>query len=122
MYTMDEYQKQAHGTALYNSLDGIQRFNTDELRSLCALSYCAHGLSGEAGEANEKIKKYLRGDHNSALQLKAELTKELGDCLWYIANMAKEIGLNLDEIARLNLEKLKDRKARGVLHGSGDTR
>jgi NTP pyrophosphatase (non-canonical NTP hydrolase) len=42
--------------------------------------------------------------------------------LWYIANLAVELGLDMDGIARKNIAKLKSRKERGVLHGSGDNR
>ena len=50
------------------------------------------------------------------------LKKELGDVLWYLAVLAKDLGLSLDDIARHNIEKLHDRKGRGVVHGKGDTR
>jgi NTP pyrophosphatase (non-canonical NTP hydrolase) len=50
------------------------------------------------------------------------MSKELGDVLWYVAQIASELGLDLDEIARANLEKLLSRQHRGVLSGSGDER
>lgn len=81
--------------------------------------YPALGLAGEAGEVAEKVKKSIRGDG----QLDAdEVAKELGDVLWYIANLASDIGISLDTIAEKNLEKLKSRKERQVIKGSGDNR
>ncbi len=50
------------------------------------------------------------------------LEKELGDALWYLGMMCNDLGLDLDSIAIKNLEKLKSRKERGVLKGSGDNR
>jgi NTP pyrophosphatase (non-canonical NTP hydrolase) len=85
--------------------------------------YPTLGLTGEAGEVAEKIKKVLR-DKNGLIDknTRRELKKELGDVLWYLANLATEIGLSLEEIARANLKKLASRKKRGKLHGSGDNR
>ena len=54
--------------------------------------------------------------------VKKELLKELGDVLWYISQLSAELGLSLEEIASLNLEKLNSRKERGALRGSGDNR
>jgi NTP pyrophosphatase (non-canonical NTP hydrolase) len=50
------------------------------------------------------------------------MAKELGDVLWYVAQLASELGLELEDIARENLEKLSSRQRRGVLSGSGDER
>jgi len=50
------------------------------------------------------------------------LVFELGDVLWYIARLAAELGASLDDVARLNLDKLADRATRGVIGGSGDHR
>jgi NTP pyrophosphatase (non-canonical NTP hydrolase) len=83
-----------------------------------SLAYCALGLTGEAGEYSEKVKKLIR-DGKLDKPLSA---KELGDVLWYLTRSAKELGYNLTEIAEINIEKLSDRKERGVLQGGGDTR
>lgn len=52
----------------------------------------------------------------------AEIAKEVGDVLWYVATMANDLGISLESIAEMNIEKLKSRKARGVIGGSGDNR
>jgi len=81
------------------------------------------GINGEAGEVAEKVKKIIR-DKNGKMtkQDKQELAKEIGDVLWYLAVFAHDLGFSLDDIAQQNLDKLKSRKARGVLGGDGDNR
>jgi NTP pyrophosphatase (non-canonical NTP hydrolase) len=80
--------------------------------------YPTLGLCGEAGEVAEKVKKQVRdGVFN-----RHEVAKELGDVLWYLANICNDIGYNLDEIADLNIDKLSSRKERNVIKGSGDNR
>lgn len=86
-----------------------------------ALAYLSLGLGNEAGEAQGKIKKYLRGDYDMEA-LKEKLEGELGDVLWYLAVLADSMGLSLDTIAQANIAKLHDRAARGKLKGDGDTR
>lgn len=86
-----------------------------------AIPYLALGLANEAGEAAGKVKKYLRGDYPYD-SLKKKLTGELGDVLWYLVVLADEFNIGLDEIMNANLEKLQDRKARGVVKGDGDNR
>ena len=106
----NEYQKQARTTAIYAG------FGKNFI-------YPTLGLVGEAGEVAEKIKKIIRdGDGVIDDEKRAELEKELGDVLWYIANLGVELGLEMDSIAQKNLAKLKSRQERGVLHGSGDNR
>jgi len=51
-----------------------------------------------------------------------EISKELGDILWYLAQMATELHLSFDKVAEQNIEKLQSRKARGKLRGDGDNR
>ena len=81
------------------------------------------GLCGESGEIAEKFKKVVR-DKNGVLspEDKAEIIKELGDVLWYVNAVAYLLGLSLEEVARLNNEKLASRQARDQLHGTGDNR
>ena len=85
--------------------------------------YCTLKLNGEAGEIAEFVGKAHRDGYSLvSKEAKLRLAKELGDILWYIANMATDLGFDLSEIAQLNLDKLADRKARGVIGGSGDER
>jgi NTP pyrophosphatase (non-canonical NTP hydrolase) len=87
------------------------------------LAYPALGLAGEAGEIAEHAKKAIRDDNGEITpERRSAMTKELGDVLWYLAQLASELDLELDEIAQINLEKLLSRQARGVLSGSGDDR
>ena len=106
----NEYQKEAKKTAIYPN----QGKN---------FIYPTLGLTGEAGEVAEKIKKALRNGqtelNNDQVQ---EIKKELGDVLWYIAQMSTELGLELDDVANTNIEKLTSRKERDVLHLDGDNR
>ncbi len=87
------------------------------------LAYPALGLAGEAGEVAEHAKKAIRDNGGSVSpERRAAMAKELGDVLWYVAQIATELDLDLDEIASGNLEKLLSRQRRGVLSGSGDDR
>ena len=87
------------------------------------LVYPALGLAGEAGEVAEHAKKVLRDDGAQVTAERREaMAKELGDVLWYVAQLATELDLELEQIAAENLEKLRSRQRRGVLHGSGDER
>jgi NTP pyrophosphatase (non-canonical NTP hydrolase) len=87
------------------------------------LAYPALGLAGEAGELAEHAKKAIRDDGGAVSdERKRAMAKELGDVLWYIAQIATELGLDLDAIAQQNLDKLLSRQQRGVLSGSGDDR
>jgi NTP pyrophosphatase (non-canonical NTP hydrolase) len=87
------------------------------------LAYPALGLAGEAGEVAEHAKKAIRDDGGTISdERRAAMSKELGDVLWYVAQLASELGLELDDIANQNLEKLFSRQSRGVLSGDGDDR
>jgi NTP pyrophosphatase (non-canonical NTP hydrolase) len=87
------------------------------------LAYPALGLAGEAGEVAEHAKKAIRDDAGAVGERRrAAMSKELGDVLWYVAQLATELGLDLDQIAQANLDKLLSRQRRGVLSGSGDDR
>lgn len=87
------------------------------------LFHLALGLAGETGEVMEKLKKAVR-DNESVIteEMKQDLKKELGDVLWYLAVFADYLGIELQDIADLNLEKLADRQRRNKLSGSGDNR
>jgi NTP pyrophosphatase (non-canonical NTP hydrolase) len=87
------------------------------------MTYPALGLCGEAGEVAEKVKKTIRDDGGVLSDERREaLSRELGDVLWYVAQLATEAGLELESIAADNLDKLLSRQERGVLRGSGDDR
>ncbi len=109
MSDFNTYQWKTHETAIYPK---------DR-----ALEYLALGLSSEAGEVAGKIKKIIR-DHGGAISEAArlELVDELGDELWYIAQLARLLQTDLSTVAQRNLDKLRSRSARGTLIGSGDHR
>ncbi|MFZ2975479.1 MAG: nucleoside triphosphate pyrophosphohydrolase family protein [Candidatus Moraniibacteriota bacterium] len=106
----EEYQKKSRKTAIYP--------NAGE-----NFVYPTLGLSGEAGEVAEKIKKVIR-DKDSIMDDESRdmIEKELGDVLWYVAQIASELKLSLDDIAQNNIEKLYSRLERGKISGSGDNR
>jgi len=109
---LNEYQNGTAATAIYPRHD-----------TLVALTYLGLGLASEAGEAAGLLKKVIR-DRKGELAPEdvSALVFELGDVLWYVARLAAEFGASLDDVARLNLDKLADRAARGVIGGSGDHR
>lgn len=109
--TMEAYQSGALQTLVEDHIKGSFR-----LRMRLLL-----GLQGEAGEVAEVHKKWLRGDYGYE-ELQQRLASELGDLLWYVATLADAHHIQLDDIANLNLEKLKDRAERDVLKGDGDNR
>ena len=103
---LDMYQKVAKTTAIYPREQ--------------AIIYPSLGLTGEAGEVANKVKKIIRnGTNQNIIQ---EISNEIGDCLWYVAVLADDIGCKLSDIANNNLIKLENRKKNGTLHGSGDQR
>ncbi len=105
-----EYQKKAWGTAIHPNKG--KNF-----------IYPALGLGGEAGEVLNKVKKIIRDDDSKITETKKEeLIKELGDVLWYVSALATELELDLDDIAKFNIERLALRKKQGKLQGSGDNR
>ena len=85
--------------------------------------YPTLGLVNEAGEVAGKIKKVFR-DKNGEIneETRSALKAELGDVLWYIAQVATELDLTLNEIAEYNIAKLMDRLERGKIRGDGDNR
>jgi NTP pyrophosphatase (non-canonical NTP hydrolase) len=106
---LSEYQRQSRTTAEYPRE--------------AWLAYPALGLAGEAGEVAEHAKKAIRDDAGKISdERRAAMAKELGDVLWYVAQLASELELDLDQIAQGNLDKLFSRQARGVISGSGDNR
>lgn len=105
-----DYQEKARVTAIYPNL-------------YSNFTYPALGLCGEAGEVAEKCKKIIRDKEGAwSIDDRKEIAKEIGDVLWYCANLAEEFGLELHDIAQMNIDKLHSRKKRGVIKGSGDNR
>lgn len=114
---LNEYQEKALTTAFY----------PQEYKVI----YPALGISGEAGECSDKVKKILRDtilvrDSDGAIvltpEMRQELAKEVGDVLWYCATLAHDIGMTLEEVGQMNIDKLASRKQRDKLGGSGDNR
>ena len=107
--TLNEYQEKALETAIYPK----------EFKII----YPTLGLTGESGECADKVKKVIRdGNAEFTGEKKSEIAKEIGDVLWYCANLANDIGYTLDTIAEMNYAKLKSRQERNKLTGSGDNR
>ncbi len=105
-----EYQQKAKQTAKYPVIGH-------------AVIYPTLGLTNEAGEVSGKIKKIFRDKQGVIGDAeRAALLGELGDVLWYLAQVATELGLSLDEIAEHNIAKLLDRQSRGKIQGEGDNR
>lgn len=83
----------------------------------------SQGISGEAGEVSELVKKMIRDEDGDLSEERREkLVKELGDLLWYLSKAAREAGVTMEEVATTNIEKLRSRQERGTLRGSGDDR
>ncbi|MAJ97450.1 hypothetical protein CL644_01060 [bacterium] len=108
---MNEYQDKASETAIFEHDD------VDEL------IYTALGLAGETGEVVEKIKKIYRNDKGVISEDKVnDLKREMGDVLWYLSQMARVLGVTLEDVAQENVKKLQDRQNRNVLATEGDDR
>lgn len=85
--------------------------------------YPTLGLTGEAGEFADKIKKIIRDKEGViSAEDRVGLLKELGDVLWYVTSCARELDSSLPEVAEMNITKLLDRNKRNVLQGEGDER
>ena len=108
--TLNEYQVRALSTAIFPRDNEIP--------------YLALALCGEAGEVADKVKKVIRdkAENFNDQQTRYEIAMEVGDCLWYLANLANSLGLTLHEIALMNIDKINRRKQNGTLQGSGDKR
>jgi len=117
----DEYQEQAKTTDL-----GIE--NMGEVMAKHTLNVPEFidkvlGLAGESGEFADKVKKIMRDKRGDFSDEEREaILKELGDVLWYIAEISLYLDMPMSELAQMNLDKLASRKKRGTLTGSGDER
>lgn len=109
--SINDYQERAHETADYLGME-----NGD-------YRYPVMGLSEEAGEVSGKFAKAVR-DANGIIdgERREAIKKELGDVCWFVAEIATILDLKLEDVMQGNLDKLASRKARGVIHGSGDNR
>jgi NTP pyrophosphatase (non-canonical NTP hydrolase) len=107
---LQTYQRRSRATARYPDVGSNPIYPT-------------LGLCGEAGEVADKVKKVIR-DHDGLFtdDTRAALELELGDVLWYVAQLATELGLDLEAVAEANLVKLASRSARNVIAGEGDHR
>jgi len=121
--TFKEYQKKANFFKI--SLDKFleKHPNTPiDVKILLSIVYDGLGL-GEAGEVQGKIKKIIRDNGGIITQEHVEAIKsELSDVLWYISSMCDSLGIELEDVAAYNIEKLKSRYEQGTIHGSGDNR
>lgn len=111
--TMDKYQEMAMETAIY----------PEEYKVI----YPALGITGEAGEVSDKIKKLIRDKNYKGGEIedpkdREDIAYELGDVLWYVVTSANDIGYSLEQIALMNYDKLSKRKEQGKISGSGDHR
>ncbi len=107
--TLNEYQQHALETAIY-----------PENRRIL---YPTLGLTGEAGEVADKVKKVIRDGHEEfSPEKRLEIVKEIGDVLWYCATLSRDLGYDLEQVAQMNIDKLRSRRERDLLHGSGDNR
>jgi NTP pyrophosphatase (non-canonical NTP hydrolase) len=112
---LSEYQELTLNTAIYPHSSRVL--------------YPLLGLLGETGELANKLKKVFRDDKQNELSVHSipsnvysDIKGELGDILWYLARFADDLKINLDDVMQENLDKLKSRRERGVLGGSGDNR
>ena len=108
--SFNEYQRASRRT--------WQRVHTEH-----PIIYPTLGLVNEAGEVAGKIKKIFRDKQGEITEVDREaLKQELGDVLWYLAQIATELGVELEEVASANLVKLAGRLERGQIGGEGDDR
>lgn len=112
--TFDEYQKLAITTDVFGG--------KGEVTSLAFLNKVL-GLVGESGEVADKVKKIIRNNDGAmSAEERTELLKECGDVLWSLSAVIHYLDASFEEVAQANLQKVMDRKARGVTKSSGDNR
>lgn len=114
---INEYQKQAHSFSAYPSgTVGEYKHNAEWI-------YPALGLAEEAGEVAGKFAKTVR-DNDGVISndRKNEIIKELGDVIWFVAELCTLLNVSMEEVMQKNIDKLTSRKERNVIHGSGDNR
>lgn len=127
--TLNEYQEKAMKTCM---------------PSCNNISYMLLNLVGEVGELSSKIAKAIRKENvyiggqkdlkglsklciypdflPEFLEWNEELMKEAGDILWQLSGLCSALGWTLEDIGRMNLDKLASRAERGKIDGDGDNR
>lgn len=114
---INDYQKQAAKTDTFKDTIPVTDLATPGFVEK------ALGLSGEAGEVADKIKKIIRDKSGKLTEEdRQEIVLELGDVLWYVANISRVLDVSLEDVASKNLKKLAARQKNNTLHGSGDHR
>ena len=117
----DEYQQQAQTTDL--GFENMGEVMAKKTLNVPEFLDKVLGLAGESGEFADKVKKIMRDKRgNFTDEERVEILKELGDVLWYVAEVSSYLDMPMNELARMNLEKLASRKQRGTLTGAGDNR
>jgi len=116
---INDYQRAAHDTA-EGYADVLNEDIDDEIKALFLIT----ALNGEVGEVSEKVKKGVRESEHPLEEggYFAEAEDEIGDVLWYLAQLSSLLDVWLDDVAQQNLDKLESRDERGVLFGDGDSR
>ena len=110
----DEYQEKAKKYDFFEATDNLMEPGFLEK---------VLGITGEAGETADKIKKIIRDKGGLvSTEDRESIVKELGDVLWYVAGIARYLGISLSEVANGNIKKLESRYQRNKLHGEGDER
>jgi NTP pyrophosphatase (non-canonical NTP hydrolase) len=125
MQSFDEYQEAAHSTSLVGGAahNIINKREPSEIFFLLRLHYASLKLNGEAGEVAEVVGKGMRDDYGLfTIERTAMLEKELGDVLWYVAEICTIMGWSMEELAEKNIRKLAKRQEEGKLHGDGSDR
>ena len=118
--TFDEYQKISNKTAKYPPLYVHESYGEYWPADY---AYAALGLVGESGEVAEKIKKIIRNQCGKLTTKDyIDIEKELGDCLWYIAELCSIFEFKMSNVAKKNIQKLQDRLDRDVICSEGDDR
>ena len=116
----NEYQNMTKLTDVY-SKNIAKGYESEDVKAKYRLYYTLFGICSEVGELQGKIKKLIRGDKGDK-RLIEELSKELGDILWYISQTCTELGLSMNVVAKGNIDKLFSRMNRGKIKGDGDGR
>ena len=108
---------------LFNDYQRESRKTWSLIHTDHAIVYPTLGLVNEAGEVAGKVKKIFRDKGGVIGEAEREQLKgELGDVLWYLAQICTELDLTLEEVAEANLTKLFSRLERNAIRGDGDTR